>query len=33
MEKNTDIRDGLIVFDEPVDFGEGDIVYGILFNR
>ena len=33
MEKNNDFRDGLIVFDEPVDFGEGDIVYGILFNK
>lgn len=33
MSKNTNIKDSFIVYDEPLDFGEGSIVYGVLFNK
>ena len=33
MNKKTDVRDGFILFDVTVDFGDGVIIYGILFNQ
>lgn len=33
MKPKSDIRNGIIVFDEPLCFGEGNVVYGILYNN
>ena len=33
MNMDKKIKDGIIVLDEPLDFGEGDVIYGILFNK
>lgn len=33
MKRERDNMNGILVFNEPIKFGEKDIVYGILFNE